>query len=91
VDDVGVARSRAQRSSHRGNDDGRQPRLPLESRDYSRVTTEPAVALGANDGDLDIARAQVLDEVGDESSGEVLLVARIGGREDGDLQLAEIL
>ena len=40
---------------------------------------------------LSVACAQAPDLVGDESSGEVLLVARIGGREDGDLQLAEIL
>jgi hypothetical protein len=33
----------------------------------------------------------VLDEVGDEPSGEIIVVPRKGGREDGDLQLAEIL
>jgi hypothetical protein len=33
----------------------------------------------------------VLDEIVDEAAGEVILVTRIRRREDGDLQLAEIL
>jgi hypothetical protein len=33
----------------------------------------------------------VLDEVGDESSGEIIVVPRKGGREDGDLQSQGIL
>jgi hypothetical protein len=91
VDDVGVARRPAQRPAH-GREHGRgKPGLAAEARHDSRRSAKAAVVLRPDNGDLDAALAQAPDLVGDESSGEVLLVARIGGREDGDLQLAEIL
>jgi len=88
VDEVGVPGGAAQGSAHRAEDDRRKPGLLSETGHDARVAAEPAVALRPDDGNLDAARLELLDEVGDEAPGEVALAARIRRREDGDLQLA---
>jgi hypothetical protein len=91
VDDVGVLGRTAEGSAHRAEDDGSEPRLAAKPGHEAGVTSEAAIALRPDDRDLDAARLEPFDEVGDEAPGEVALAAWIRRREDGDLQGARIL
>jgi hypothetical protein len=91
MDEIGVSRGAAKRPGHRSEHHRSEPRLaPKPGHDSSGAAEAPEV-LGPHDGDLDTAGLQPLDQIGDEPSGEVPLAARVGRREDGDLQGEEIL
>jgi hypothetical protein len=96
VNQIGVPARTANGRAHREEHERSPPRTLAERGRDVLGAAEAAIRTRSDDGDLDSALAQPFHEVGDEAPGEVVLVPRIRGREDGDLQspaslLAEIL
>ena len=86
VNEIGGGRRPARARGHRAEQRRAGPRPAAEVGDDAVAVGEPEIAEVARGEhvDLDPATPEALDGIGDEAAGEVVVVPRIGGREDRD-------
>src|SRR5256885_6756926 len=86
MDEVSLPGGGAKREDHREQDERRQPGPALQVADQAGSVVgrqaEIAVRAGADHLDLEAPSAQIRNRAVDEAAGEVLIRARIRGRED---------
>ena len=85
---VGITRRPSNRPRHRSHEERSCPGPPSEVVGDSTWPGKPERPEdgGRDNVDRDTALAQALDRVGDEAPARIVVVARVGRREDDDLQ-----
>ena len=86
--ELGITRRPSNRPRHRSNEERSCPGPPSEVVGDSTCLGKPERPEngGRDDVDRDTALAQALDRIGDEAPTRIDVVARVGRREDDDLQ-----